>query len=150
MNDPVLALAFPLGGREHVGGGPAYPGRPVDPGYGQGQDPGHPWLPGHGGGMNGGHIDNSLPVPPLPPALNPPPPQIWPPTAPIFPAGPDNELPPPGAIWPPLPPTAAGELVLVLVYITGNGWHWVVLDPEALPPEAATKPITPPPPAPKA
>ena len=129
MSDqPFAAMIVPMGAAGPVdpgfGNRPGHP--PVDPGFGHG-NPAHPWLPGHGGGANSGHIDNTLPVPPAPPSTKPPI-QIWPPTAPIFPAGPDNELPPAGSIWPPLPPgMPAGEL-LVLVYITGIGWRWTVID----------------------
>jgi hypothetical protein len=129
MERPILVLGYPV---EHG---------PVDPGYGRpggggghpdqglpGRPPhvdnGHPWL-------GGGHIDNSLPVPPLPPTLNPPPAQVWPPVAPVFPATPEHPIAaPPGSIWPPLPPLgASGETLLVLVYITGLGWRWTVIDP---------------------
>ena len=154
MNDPILALVVPLGGGFN----------PVDPGFGHPgggghidnslppADPAHPWLPSH----RPPQIDNSLPIPPLPPALNPPPAEMWPPRAPIFPGTPENPIEvPPGSVWPPLPVTEPGQKVLVLVYITGHGWHWVVLDPGALPPDEAeqpptTKPTPTPPPAPKA
>lgn len=126
MERPVLVIGYPIGDHDPVDPGYGRPGHsPVDPGFGVGRPPhinnGLPWL-------GGGHIDNSLPIPPAPPTTKPPT-QIWPPVAPIFPAGPDNELPPAGSIWPPLPPVASGENLLVLVYITGLGWHWTVIDP---------------------
>ena len=146
MQRPILVLGFPVDrdgqpidpgfGVPGFGGHPDQ-GLPGDqpgidnslPGFGhpdQGlpPDPGHPWLPGH----RPPHISQG-PIPSLPPALNPPPPQIWPPNAPIFPAPPNTTLPiPPGAIWPPLPPGMPEGHLLVLIYITGVGWRWTVID----------------------
>ena len=120
-------------------------------------------LPGGGGypdqGLPGDQpgIDNSLPIPP-------PPPGIWPPPVPahpIVPIPPGGSTPPPGTIWPPpypshfplppggsaglppapdqtLPPTGmdphpshpiASGTYWCLVYLPGFGWKYVVVDP---------------------
>jgi hypothetical protein len=98
-------------------------------------------------------IDNSLPIPP-------PPPGIWPPPVPahpIVPIPPGGSTPPPGTIWPSpghpahpiapggsprpdqtLPPTGmdphpshpiASGTYWCLVYLPGFGWKYVVIDP---------------------
>jgi hypothetical protein len=166
MARPILVLGYPVDrhGRP-IDPGFGVGGGPIDPGFGVGEgggidnslpgdqpgidnslppDPGHPWLPGH----RPPHIGGG-PIPSLPPRLNPPPVQIWPPSAPVFPippGTPDNELPiPPGAIWPPLPPGMPEGQILVLVYITGIGWRWTVIDTtlevdNGLPPEPVPAP----------
>jgi hypothetical protein len=87
-------------------------------------------------------IDNSLPSPP---------PGLWPP-----PGSPDNSLPPtagqlpifpdtpgePGTIWPPLPSNdlpESGKNYLVICWIPGVGYRWVVVDPALI----VTHPIAP-------
>lgn len=134
---------------ESSGGGRPEWGGPVDPGYGrpEGGRPGHelpgfPGTPGHPGNRppgsypgrpgqglpSGGRPDNSLPsgghIPlwPLGPG------QGLPPIAghPLPPVD-----PPPGTIWPPLEP---GDLpdgttkALVLAFIEGVGYHYVVIE----------------------
>ena len=143
------------------------PGTPVDPGYGvdEGEPgspgtpdqglPGYPVRPGHG-----------LPRPPnvWPPKW--PPSPVDPdwgvdgevdnglaPSLPIYtPIGPDHGLPPvaghlpapnppPGTIWPPLPPGAPTGKAALLVYISGVGVRYIVVDiPATLPEEPGKQP----------
>jgi hypothetical protein len=126
---------------------------PIDPGYGiEGPvgiwppDPAHPEQP------------IVLPPPEIWPPHPQPPPVVWPPridnTLPAPPAGiwpppgaPDNSLPPtagqlpifpdspgePGTVWPPLPVRPDNSLpgsanCLVICWIPGVGYRWVVVD----------------------
>jgi hypothetical protein len=92
-----------------------------------------------------GEINNDLPLPPpvvwppipgSPDNTLPPPVGVWPP-APIFPANPIAGVPP-GTVWPPLPmpPHVGGgpvvhEKLIVIVWVPGVGYRWVVVDPNA-------------------
>jgi hypothetical protein len=143
-----LARIVPVHLFGHPDQGLPEPEPPVDPGYGLEApvgiwppDPAHPehpivlpppviWPP---------HpqpppvvwppvIDNTLPAPP---------PGIWPP-----PGAPDNSLPPtpgqlpvfpdspgePGTVWPPLPVRPEPGNYLVICWIPGVGYRWVVVD----------------------
>jgi hypothetical protein len=119
MSDPFLAVITPV---SRPGGGidNSLPGEPGEPDQG---------LPGDQPG-----IDNSLPgrgrLPPLPSTL-PLPPAIWPGVPvhplPVPPPGSTLPEPPPGAVWPPLPPNVEGKL-LVVVFISGVGHRWAIID----------------------
>jgi hypothetical protein len=54
---------------------------------------------------------------------------------PVYPAGPDNTLPgvPPGTIYPPLPPEVPKGKAVVLVFISGVGTRWAVIDTSLTP-----------------
>ena len=125
MLDPIHNAALPgLPGNE-LPTPPLFPGHdlpgaggPVDPGYGAG----HP-RPPHAG----------QPLPPLPPDMaHPGHPLPLPPQVdnglPIYPARPDHALPPPGVIWPPLPPSVPQGKALAVIYISGVGARWTVID----------------------
>jgi len=89
---------------------PVWPGRPVDPGFGVDEDD---VRPGH------------LPIWPVIPerpdtGLPPVPGQPLPPTD-----------PPPGTIWPPLPPGLPTGKMLALVWLTGVGYRYVVIEVKA-------------------
>lgn len=126
-------------GHELPGGGPVDPGygRPggglVDPGYGRPEGgggmrpdhslpegpPAHPWLPG----FLTQRPDNSLPLPPVE--------GVPPPTKPL----------PPGTIWPPLPPSVPAGTHAVLVWISGLGYKYAVVQvPETKPVDPAVPP----------
>ena len=124
------------------------PNQPNPPSGGSPQYPSHPIY-------NPPYPDNSLPpfpnhpivIPPLPPDLKPEPPIYYPPepTHPIFiPITPEEPIElPPGQVWPPLPPdTGISGQALILIYVVGVGYRWMVYDgPETCPPgEASTKP----------
>jgi hypothetical protein len=47
---------------------------------------------------------------------------------PIYPARPDHALPPPGVIWPPLPPSVPQGKALAVIWISGVGARWTVID----------------------
>jgi|SRR5215471_3478272 len=114
---------------------PEGPNGPTDPGYGIG-------LPPHGG--------HPLPLPPLPPGVAAPPielpPAMWPPAAPpsppvVVPEPPEKPLPgPPAVIWPPLPPgTGIAGKALILVWVVGVGYRWIVAQGNDIwPPEPPT------------
>ena len=113
---------------------PPYPGHPIA------TPPTYPVRP-----------DNSLPRPPhvwpLPPRPVGPdnslPPVPVSPEHPIYipaPGAPDNSLPlPPASIWPPLPSEIDG-VVMMLVWVPGVGYRWIVVDTNLKP----THPIAPP------
>jgi hypothetical protein len=104
-------------GGERPGNRPpgSWGGRPVDPGW----------------GVEEGHPDQGLPV------------------YPIDPENPDQGLPPmvppglpelpPGAIWPPLPPSIPPGKALAVIYISGVGSRWAVIDV----PERPERPVDP-------
>lgn len=124
-----------------VQGGPE---GPVDPGFGHPKPPNQIWPPPT--------------LPPTPPGVQLP--IIWPPqinndlpTGPIVinpmpPLGPDKPQPtppvdpgygipaPPGTIWPPLPPgTGIAGKALILIWVVGVGYRWLVVDgPDKWPP----------------
>jgi hypothetical protein len=117
--EAVFGMFIPIGG--NMGGFP-HPGHPLPPpGYPSGQPVpggGHPdqGLPGGGGGSH--PSTQPIPVPPN---------QVWPnpPATPIIPPN-----PPPGSVWPPLPPgpdVPTGK-ALVIVYISGHGARYAVVD----------------------
>jgi hypothetical protein len=128
---PYLAIAYPIAGLPHVGGGPM-PGGPgiTDPGYGQG----HPVPPHIGGGpvYRPPHVGGGPAVPPghpdqgLPPGVG----------------HPDQGLPPggvamppiyyPPTIWPPDVTVKQGDF-LVLVWVPNVGLAWVVVDKDLMP-----------------
>jgi hypothetical protein len=74
-----------------------------------------------------GYPDQGLPQPP---------PGIWPPLTPSHPIAPVpptvNPPPPAGEIWPPIEGAPPGKFV-VLVYIPGVGYKYVVVDPSLKP-----------------
>lgn len=138
MPDPILVVGYPVEG--HAGQPLPPPGRPTDPGYGQG----HPIPP---------IAKPPIVIPPAPPVINPPPSGLPPwgaqlPVEPdwpiVIPQPPDKPEPgPPDTIYPPpdLPGPTRGWL---LVYIVGSGGkklHWIWVD--------WTKPVEPPPAQPK-
>jgi|SRR5262245_9176882 len=137
MAEAILVYGYPVEGHG-----------PVDPGYGR------PNMPPHGG--------HPLPLPPLPPGVVAPPialpPVMWPPAGPgsppviinpipPSPGTPDNSLPmPPATIWPPLPPgTGIAGKALLLVWVVGVGYRWIVVGgtdiwpPQTPPPSAQPK-----------
>lgn len=105
---------------------PGQGGRP-DAGLPEGP-PAHPWLPG----FIHGRPDNTLPLPPVEGA----------------PPHPDHLPAKPGEIYPPLPPSVPPGLHAILVWISGLGYRYAVIEvpanpstPDAgLPPTAAPKP----------
>jgi hypothetical protein len=153
---------YGVGGGEYPDQG--LPGRP--PGFWGGERPGFPEHPGNrppgswGGEYPGnrppgswggfpGHPDQGLPggggeAGQLP-------------VYPIDPEHPDQGLPPevppglpelpPGAVWPPLPPSVPPGKALAVIYISGVGSRWAVIDvperpegPEVSPPEGEEHP----------
>lgn len=111
---------------------------PVDPGFGRPkpQPPNQIWPPSV--------------WPPIPPDVQPPqmwPPQInndLPPSSPIvIPQPPEKPIQgPPGTVWPPLPPgTGIAGKALVLIYVVGVGYRWLVVDgPDMWPPPPSAGP----------
>jgi len=85
---------------------PPHPSHGLPP-TGEHPDQGLPGRPGH--------PDQGLPEPPYPDQGLPP--------------GVDNSLPvPPATIWPPLPPgSGIGGKALILVWVVGIGYRWVVV-----------------------
>lgn len=132
------------------------------PGFGHpGQGlPGEPGGPPDWGLEEGAGPDQGLPgegVPERPHPRPPQPPGIWPPlegpSHPIYPIGPEDggEHPwEPGEVWPPIRPPGGGvappiagmpgqpgqglpkQLFFALVYLTGYGFRWVVVDLNAI------------------
>jgi hypothetical protein len=139
-----------------------YQGRPVDPDYGidegghpdqglpgrpprpgnrpPGSFPGFPDRPGHlpsrpgWGGVDPGYgVDEEAGIP----------------VYPVDPEQPDQGLPPevppgipelpPGSIWPPLPPSIPPGKALAVIYISGVGARWAVIDV----PERPQRPVDP-------
>jgi hypothetical protein len=96
--------------------------------------PGHPSHPIAPGGQPPGIWQPEFPTPPI--ALPEPPPGIWPPPTPAHPIAPlpptVNPPMPPGQVWPPIQGAPAGKFV-VLVYIPGQGYKYVVVDPSLKP-----------------
>jgi hypothetical protein len=142
-----LAYIMPLageGGRpdnDLPGSRPGRPGRPDRP------DNSLPTLPGiPDNGLPDGGTVIDLPSNPIalpqPPQLNPPPKPVWP-GVPIYPLPPTINPPPQvGVIYPPLPPAAGSGKVLALVFISGVGARWTVLDTSLVisgPPTATPK-----------
>jgi hypothetical protein len=75
--------------------------------------PGHPWLPPL---LSGGHIENGLP--------------------PVAGTRPIEEPVEPGTIWPPLPPSFPAGTHAVLVWISGLGYRYAVIEvPEGAEPK---------------
>lgn len=170
MTEPFLALITPVsaGSPAHpiAPGGPGVvdPGYgvagPVDPGYGvQGPGPGiwpSPGRPAHPIArppiFHPGHPDHGLPTPPVageptPPIYHPGHPDHGLPSEPH----PDHGLPvPPPVVDNTLPtPPKQGDF-LILIYIPGTGFRWIVVDkdlapehPIVLPPPTAEHPIAP-------
>lgn len=113
----------------HVGNRP-----PWSPGGGH-PDQGLPGMPGHPSqglppvpGVPG-TPDNTLPGTGAPPEVDN--------TLPGTPPAPDNSLPmPPATIWPPLPPgTGVAGKALILIWVVGVGYRWLVVKgPEVWPP----------------
>src|SRR5215510_16295787 len=115
MAEPILVYGYPVSGSEG----------PVDPGYGR------PAMPPHAG--------HPLPLPPLPPGVVAPPialpPVTWPPQGPpsppvVIPQPPEKPLPgDPAVIWPPLPPgTGIAGKALILIWVVGVGYRWLVAE----------------------
>lgn len=113
-----LAIVIPvseLGGLPGLGIGNQLPTPPVYPGHGL---PGGPARPGHD--LPGGPVE--VPQPPihLPPQVG---------TLPIYPADPTHPIAlPPGSVWPPLGPSVPQGKALALIYISGIGARWTVID----------------------
>ena len=131
----------------------------VDPGYGN--RPGGPEIDNSLPGLQPG-IDNTLPIPPPPPGIWPPP-LHGRPIVPVDPPGIDNSLPvPPGTIWPSpgrpprpdhsLPGGGGGQVdntlpsqtFWMLCYTPTLGWKFIAVDPSLevghpLPPTAQPK-----------
>jgi hypothetical protein len=109
----------------HPGNRPPGSGMPDRPEHGLPEGPPvHPWLPG----FISQRPDQSLPLPPVD-GVEPPP------------AG----SKPPVGIWPPLPPSVPPGLHAILVWISGLGYRYAIVDVSAhpdqgLPPGAAPKP----------
>jgi hypothetical protein len=139
------------GGGLHPGNRPpgSYPGRPdqglpgggwdrpVDPGFGRpggGGRPDHPDQGLPGGGVHPGQLPVFLPIGPdntLPPI-------------PGGPQPPTNKPTPPGTIWPPLPPSVPQGKVAILVWISGVGHRYAVIDVPPPAPDQGVPPTTPP------
>jgi hypothetical protein len=121
--------------------------------------PDHPWAPGHRpdrpdhGLPGGGHPDQGLPggghASQLPAFVRLKPDN----TLPEIPGAPPptHKPTPPGTIWPPLPPGLPEGKVAILVWISGVGHRYAVIDTsdpankpdQSLPPEGGTPPTTP-------
>jgi hypothetical protein len=117
---PSHPIAPPWGGGISI-----WPPSPVDPEWGvdAGERPTFPiYIPLH--------PDNSLPGQPGSPS------QGLPPVAGHLPA----PNPPPGTIWPPLPPGAPTGKAALLVWLSGVGYRYVVVE---IPPPTAVQPIVP-------
>jgi hypothetical protein len=115
---------------ERPGHLPGRPGRPVDPGWGWGggEHPGNrpPGSWGGWGGRDPGYgVDEGAESGQLP-------------VYPIDPESPDQGLPPevppglpelpPGSVWPPLPPSVPPGKALAVIFISGVGSRWAVID----------------------
>jgi hypothetical protein len=147
MPDGTLAFIYPVPGQPGIW--------PTPPEAGGGR-PTHPIAGG------GGHPSHPIELPPIPPGLEPSHPIVLPPDGiepshPIFiPIVPTQPLPPtpgipptptppiaapPGTVWPPLPPsTGIAGKALVLVWVVGVGYRWLVLEGPAIwPPTAQPK-----------
>jgi hypothetical protein len=147
MADPFLAIAYPIAGLPHVGGGPM-PGGPsgVDPSYGQG----HPVPPHIGGGpvyrpphAGGSPADPTRPADPSYGV------GLWPPHVgggPAAPPGTPGQLPSgdgavvmppihyPPTIWPPNSPAPdPTKDILVLVWVPNVGLAWIAVDKDLMP-----------------
>jgi hypothetical protein len=124
----MFAFIQPLGGGEYPGHD--LPNRPHRPEKPDNSLPTLPSLPDNGLPEGGNVIDiptNPIIIP-APPAINPPPKPVWP-GVPIYPIPPNQTLPiQPGQIYPPLPPAAGSGKVLALIFISGVGARWTVLD----------------------
>jgi hypothetical protein len=101
----------PPGSGEHPGHRPPRPERPIDPGFGL-PDDGTPPTAGQlpVWPMDPSHPDNTLP----------PAPDQGLPTPPTN--------PPPGTVWPPLPPGAPTGKALLLAWVQGVGYRYVVVE----------------------
>jgi hypothetical protein len=107
-----------------------------------------------------GQPDNSLPpgepgapvhpivIPPLPPGLAPEHPIALPPSGAhpafpiVLPGTPEHPITaPPGTIWPPLPPSSGiAGVSLVLIWVVGVGYRWLVVQgPAVWPPTPQPK-----------
>jgi hypothetical protein len=120
-----------------------------------------PVRPGHGLPPSPGHPDTGLPPVPGHPDTGLPPVPGHPDTGlPPVPGSPDNTLPgtgappevdntlpmPPATIWPPLPPgTGIAGKALILIWVVGVGYRWLVVKgldtwpPQPAPPVAQPK-----------
>jgi hypothetical protein len=108
--------------------------RPERPGHLPGWGGGRPVDPGYGVEGPEGHPDQGLPVYPIDPEY---PDQGLPPSVP--PGLPEL---PPGAVWPPLPPSIPPGKAVAVIYISGVGSRWAVIDvPER--PERPERPVDP-------
>lgn len=134
---PQAMICFPAGGGQPDNTLPGSGGRPDNslpniPGY---PDNG---LPDGGGGVVDPGFGRPILIPDAPGQLPTLPPNVWPglPIHPIKPGQPGHPstLPiQPGGIWPPLPPSAGTDKLLVLVFISGVGARWTVIDPTLRP-----------------
>lgn len=99
---------------------------------------GHPEYPSNGlpDGGNVGTPEHPIQIPPSPPPYPSVglPPSIFPGLPVHLPAPGDPALPlPPGSVWPPLPPLLDGKRLLVLAWIPGLGYKWIVIGPQVQP-----------------
>lgn len=91
---------------------------------------------GNGNGGNGGDGEVTGITPEVPTVLPDPPPGLWPPPTPGNPIVPvpaeAAQTLPPGGIW----PRPEGDKVhghfCALIYIPEHGWHYVIVDPDAI------------------
>ena len=106
--------------------------------------PEHPWRPVPGGGRPERPSQGLPPSPGRPPTVGgglPPTPGH--PMEPVEPGdeGSPEHLPslPPGMIWPPLPPGVHGKY-LVLIYVSGIGYRYTVIDASQRPERPGARP----------
>jgi hypothetical protein len=115
--------------------------RQLKPGH---PDIGLPGLPGNGSGSTDPGYGIDIGPPGIDHELPTPPPGIWPPPTieqPIQPVPPSVVPPialPPGSIWPKPPSVPPGKFIVV-VWVPGMGWKYVVVDPSLGP----SQPIAP-------
>ena len=102
------------------------------------------WPPGNGGrppypdnglpdGGNVGTPEHPIVIPPSPPPYPSTglPPSVFPglPVHLPAPGEPPVSLPP-GTVWPPLPPVIEGRRLVLLAWIPGLGYKWIVVGPQ--------------------
>jgi len=90
----------------------------------------HPGRPGHGLPPSPGHPDQGLPPSAGHPDQGLPPSDLHPDQGlPGTPPSVDNSLPvPPATVWPPLPPgTGIAGKALILIWVVGVGYRWLVV-----------------------
>lgn len=93
---------------------------------------GHPAYPSNGlpDGGNVGTPEHPIVIPPAPPPYPSTglPPSVWPGVPVHLPAPGEPPVPlPPGSVWPPLPPLIESRRMILLAWIPGIGYRWIVV-----------------------